>query len=476
MIIPLLGAPNRARHRGQSKRELINFYLVANSADDEYPYIAYPTPGAELFADITGTEVRGSYEWRGRGYVVVDDIFYRVNSDGSFEQKGTLLTVSGRVEFASIEGIVGEIVLVDGQNGYSYLVGTDNFAIISDIDFPNGAQYVTAFDERFIVGVPFTSNWQISDTADGRTWQAINTASKRSHDDMLIAPVYNNLYLWLFGEESAEAWVDTGNADFPFERQPGLAISFGLITPHGVVVAGNQLYWVGRTAGGSPLIYQSNGFQPLVISTEAINYFLATNDISDCFCYNLTMEGHEWVVFNFPIAETTYVWDLTVQQWFQLSSYDTATKTYKAHFSTCHMLLNGIHIVGDNVSGKLYKLNFNVKTDKGLPIRRRITSDHMDFDGRFVRCSDLHIRAEMGVGLNSGQGVNPKMMLEVSKDFGNTWSNPLERYFGAIGNYNGRLHWGLLGCSRVFTYRATITDPVDVVVYGARATFSVQET
>lgn len=473
MIIPLLGAPNKARHRGQSRRELVNYYLVSNSADDEFPFIAYPTPGASLFADITGSVVRGCYEWRGTGYAVIDDIFYQINSSGTYLARGALQTTTGRVEFASIEATGGEIVMVDGLNGYSYLIGTSDFALITDVDFPSGSQYITSFDERFVVGVHDTSNWQISSVADGRTWAAIDTASKRSRDDKLIAPVYNNLYIWLFGEESAEAWVDTGNADFPFERQPGLALSFGLVTPHGVVVAGNQLYWIGRTAFGSPLIYQSNGFQPMVISTEAINFMMATNDISDAFVYNLIMEGHEWVVFNFPTAGISYVWDLTVQQWFQLSSYDSITSSYRSHFATCHMLLNGQHIVGDNVSGKLYKLDFDVYTEKSLPIQRKIVSDHMDFDTRFVRCSDLEIRAEMGVGLVSGQGSDPKVTLEVSKDFGNTWSVPLTRSLGAIGNFDNRLHWSLIGMSRKFTFRVTAMDPVPIVIYGARANFNV---
>ena len=474
MIVPLLAPPHKFRHRTQSSGELINYYLVNNPGDDEFQFIAYPTPGAELFASISGAQVRGMYEWRGTGYVVVDNTFYSVTSAGTTTSRGTLLTSSGPVEFASIEGAgAGEICLVDGSYGYSYLIGTTNFARITDADFPNGTDYITAFDERFIVAQVNSSNWQISATADGRTWAAADVASKRSRDDKIVAPIYNNLYIWLFGEESAETWVDTGAADFPFERQPGLALAFGLIGPHAAVTAGNQIYWVGRNAQGSPLIYTTNGFQPVVISTDSINYRMAISTVTDVRTYNLTMEGHEWVIFTFPTADFTFGYDLTTQQWFELQSYNAATQAQGRHFATSHMLLGNQHIVGGDNNGNLYKLSFDVYEDAGEVIRRRITSDHLDFDMRMVRCTDFNVKAEPGVGLTSGQGVDPQIWLEVSKDFGNTWSTPLMRTLGALGTYGTRLYWGLLGTSRKFTFRLTATDPVPVVIYGARANFNV---
>lgn len=476
MLIPLIGPPYGMRHRTQSSRELKNFYLVQNPSDEEYPYVAYPTPGATAFCEISGLLCRGMYEWRGTGYVVIDDKFYAVTSAGVATLKGTLSTSNSRVSFASIEGADGgEICLVDGVVGYSYLIATSDFAVISDPDFPNGCETITSFDERFIVGVPNTSNWQISNVATGRVWDALDTASKRSKDDMLMAPVYNNLYIWLFGEESAEAWINTGNSDFTFERQPGLALSFGLVAKHSYTTAGNQLFWVGRTAGGSPLVYASNGFQPSVVSTEDINYLMANNTVSDCEAYTLTMEGHEWVVFNFPTAGFTYVYDLTTSGWFELQSYKPATQEYGVYFANCHMLLGGRHIVGDRYSGNLYELDFDTYTEKGNHIRRRLTSDHMDFDQRIVRCSGLQLKVEAGVGLQEGVGSDPQLWLEVSKDHGYTWTQPIWRSAGAVGAYSNRMLWSLIGTSRKFTFRFTATDPVPWVIYGARVDVKVSK-
>jgi hypothetical protein len=470
MLIPLLAPPNEARHRSHSARKLINYYLVQNRSDEEYPYIAYPSPGATLFASITGNSVRGAIEWRGMGYVVIDASFYSVSPAGSVIYLGALNTSTGRVKMATIEGNNGgQMVITDGLNGYLFLFNTNTFTQITDEDFPNGAEVCTSHDERFIVPVPNTSNWQISNTADGSTWQALQVASKRSKDDLLMAPYYHNLYIWLFGEESIETWINTGNEDFTFERQQGLALSYGLSAKFSIAEAGNQLFWLGRNASGSPMVFQSNGFQPTVVSTDDLNYLFSIADtVTDVFSYALTIEGHEWVVFTSPSEDWTYVYDLTTQLWFKWESYNSDTLSYGRHFSNCHMLLGNKHIVGDSTSGNLYQLDFSTYTEKGNRIRRIIESDHMDFDRRMVRVSNLEIKCETGVGLTTGQGSDPQMQLELSKDYGNTWGVPRFRSPGKLGKYKDRLHWPSCGSARQLTIRLETTDPCKWVIHGGR--------
>lgn len=471
MLVPLIGPPNEARYRSHSARRLINYFLVRNVSDDEYPYIAYPTPGASLFASISGNTVRGMREWRGTGYVVVDSNFYSVTTTGVVTQLGTLSTSTGRVSIATIEGNNGgQMLIVDGNYGYLFLISSQTFMAITDADFPSGAEACTAHDERFIVPVPNSSNWQISNTADGSTWEALQVASKRSKDDLLVAPYYHNLYIWLFGEESIETWVNTGNEDFTFERQAGLALSYGLSAKHAISVAGNQLFWFGRSESSNPMFFQSNGFQPTVVSTEDLNYlFSQADNVSDVFSYSLTIEGHEWVVLTSPSQDWTYVYDLTTQLWFKWESYNSSTLAYGRHFSNCHMLLGNKHIVGDSVSGNLYQLTFDTPlTDRGTHIRRIVQSDNMDFDRRKNRVHNLEVKCEAGVGLTSGQGSDPQMWLELSKDSANTWGTPRWRTPGKLGKYKNRMFWSSCGSARQLTMRLTTTDPAKWVIHGAR--------
>ena len=75
---------------------------------------------------------------------------------------------------------------------------------------------------------------------------------------------------------------------------------------------------------------------------------------------------------------------------------------------------------------------------------------------------------ENGVGLQSGQGSDPQVMLQHSDDGGHTWSSERWTNIGRIGSYKSRSSWRFLGRARERVYRVRITDPIKVVLIGAR--------
>ena len=72
----------------------------------------------------------------------------------------------------------------------------------------------------------------------------------------------------------------------------------------------------------------------------------------------------------------------------------------------------------------------------------------------------FQVYCESGVGLNSGQGADPQIMLTYSDDGGRTYSNELWRSLGAIGQYRTRVIWRSLGQFRQRQMRMVMTDPV----------------
>jgi len=71
---------------------------------------------------------------------------------------------------------------------------------------------------------------------------------------------------------------------------------------------------------------------------------------------------------------------------------------------------------------------------------------------------------ETGVGLTTGQGSDPKIMLEKSDDGGETWQSMPDREFGKRGERLSRAVWHNLGSSRQRVYRAAVSDPVPVTI------------
>ena len=76
----------------------------------------------------------------------------------------------------------------------------------------------------------------------------------------------------------------------------------------------------------------------------------------------------------------------------------------------------------------------------------------------------LEMVLETGVGLTTGQGSSPEIMLEYSDDGGQTYVSMPNRSLGAIGKYESRVVWHNLGASRQRVYRASVSDPIKVTL------------
>ena len=83
----------------------------------------------------------------------------------------------------------------------------------------------------------------------------------------------------------------------------------------------------------------------------------------------------------------------------------------------------------------------------------------------------LQIDCETGVGINTGQGSDPQMMMRFSDDGGHTWSNERWSSVGKVGEYYRRTFYRRLGMTmklRDRVYEISGTDPVKVAIMGAQ--------
>lgn len=88
-------------------------------------------------------------------------------------------------------------------------------------------------------------------------------------------------------------------------------------------------------------------------------------------------------------------------------------------------------------------------------------------EGRRVYISKLQLDMQTGVGLSSGQGSDPQVMLRVSRDGGYTWGPILSRSMGLIGHYAARVIWWRLGIARNFAFEWSGSDPTQLAILDA---------
>jgi Neuraminidase (sialidase) len=112
------------------------------------------------------------------------------------------------------------------------------------------------------------------------------------------------------------------------------------------------------------------------------------------------------------------------------------------------------------LTGTAYTLG-RTNQDYGTPLIRQATSNTLQNDGKRFVLSRLEMQGRAG---RSDLGRPAQVMLEMSKDFGETWSDPKVRSLGDVGEYSQRLVWRKLGQYKQATARISWADMAEVPV------------
>ena len=177
-----------------------------------------------------------------------------------------------------------------------------------------------------------------------------------------------------------------------------------------------------------------------------------------------TIEGHAFYVLN--LQAKTLVYDLTSGQW---DEWQTDGGRFAGNVG---FFAYGAYIVSDYRDEKVYELTADALTDNGSVIVKEVTTRHAFSNLDRMGVDEIVLDAEMGVGLSTGQGSDPKVMMQVSKDGGHTFGNEMWRSLGKRGQYGARAQWLRLGRARDWVFRWRITDAVKVVIMNAAARIS----
>jgi hypothetical protein len=124
--------------------------------------------------------------------------------------------------------------------------------------------------------------------------------------------------------------------------------------------------------------------------------------------------------------------------------------------------------VGDYQSGQIHQMSRAFYTDAGTPLRAQRTCKHIWKKPARTRVSQSSLQIEFtpGVGLQTGQGQNPQVMIRWSNSGGFDWSNEHWVSIGAAGATKNRAKINRLGRARDRVYQIAFTDPTPRDVIG----------
>lgn len=464
---PIVGSAYESLSKSWEYQRTVNLMMEASQSGQALkPICLFGTPGHRLLATLTGPGgVRCTYECStGDSIVVVGANVYRVSTAWVGNLIGTLSTSAGIV---SIADNGQEAMIVDGSLiAFSLDLTSNTMSQITDPDFL-GADQVRFLDTYFVFFKAGTETFYITDS-NSTDVDALDFASAEgSPDDMVALEVYNR-ELWLFGKNTTEVWYNISDRDFPFARLNGAFVEVGCEAQNSVVPMDNSLFWLGRDRNGGRQVFRSEGYRGVRISTHALEREMRGYSlVSDAVAYAYQINGHSLYVINFPAADRTWMYDISVGRWFELAWHDSNSEQRRDR-GQCHMHFGGEHVIGDWETGKLYALDFDYYTHNGDSIRRIRQGPELVQDGRrWMFLKWFEVEFETGVGLTTGQGSTPQCVIDWSDDGAHTFKPATTVNMGAIGQYRARARCRMGGRSRGRVFRVTISDPVKVVIISA---------
>ena len=476
MQTPILGSAYVARSVNAADNRMVNMFPEVVPEGGKMPAFLQRAPGLNFLQTVGDGPIRGLWANQTSGsnfYVVSGNTLYLLAGLTAAPQVLGYVTGAGPVSIAD-NGT--QLFIACNPDSYIYNQSTGVFGQITDPDFP-GAVTVSYLDGYFVFNEPNSQKIWVTQLLDGTSIDPLDFASAEGSPDGVVAILTDHRELWVFGTDTIEVWYNAGLTDFPLVRIQGAFNELGCAAPYSVAKMDNQIYWLGQDARGQGMVYRAAGYIGQRISTHAIEWQMQEyGNLSEATAYTYQQDGHSFYVLNFPSADTSWVFDVATGAWHERAALENGE--YARHRADNMCNFEGNIVVGDYQNGNIYTFDLTVFADNDEPQRwlrswRALPTGQNNL--KRTAQHSLQLDCETGVGLNSGQGSDPQVMLRWSDDGGHTWSNEHWKSMGAIGQYGKRTIWRRLGMTmkiRDRVYEVSGTDPVRIYIMGAELSIS----
>lgn len=485
-------------------------FAASPTAKVRYNYIGIP--GLHLVAPATNpSPCRGMITTgNGRVFGVWGTQFVELTVDGTVRvirnAQAPLRTYSGIVRFRE-NGYT--VVMVDGQDGYTFDLTSNVFAEITDQYFPGvdgndrtkGPSHVSMVDTYFLVNSRHTNSFfwsapgyvpyafSIMQPGVTNLWNGLQYGQKIADTGNILAMVETGHLLWLASLNSIEVQYNAAG-DSPeaargqlFQRITNTMIPYGVAAPDTLVAMGSSIYWLGHDSKGTVGIFTCGpDYKTMRISERGFETRIESYaSYTDAYAFTYAHDGHQYVQFVFPqgtsvdggnVNGATWCYDITTATCTRRTKWVAAEgQPYKYQGEFATEAFSRL-LMGDAASNAVYAFD-TAQLYNDLPdgsgkqmIQSRFSGPISYINGKNVIYHRCQLNHQPGFAPQFGQGSDPKIALQVSNDAGVTFGDSVFKSMGALGQYGYRTKWDKLGISRNRVHLWTITDPVRRVING----------
>lgn len=503
-IVDLVGQSFELKQRNLSSQRTINWYVEKFGDEDsgtKSKQALIMTPGAVRVCDL-GTNpadrCRGLYYsstgpapyYESRLYGVFGDTVYRFNTDITIGYPiGNVSNSSDAVSMTD-NGEGGQFVIVDGVKMYKYAMNNaDGVGALSEVTLPwklrttppNSVRirptFVCFLGQRLIVNDRYANQFFFFNLAstDYDFTTNLNFYSAEQSADAITAMRVVNGALFIWGSRSYEIWRTTDNFNNPFTYVGGSSSAIGIKAPQSVASIDNKVFWLGASDVGADTVYMAESNSVTRVSTSGIEdqiLSLQNRESAIGWCYS--KNGHTFYILSFITSNRTFVYEAETNMWHERLARDTQTQEWKVYQYVYGTFAKDKIFCGTLDSNSLVYLDDDTYTEyNSNPIvRQRITPVYFD-DLKNIQVREVCVDGLVGnTQLLQGQGSDPLLMLEVSRDGGSTYGNTKTKSVGKQGNYRRVVRWNALGTGREIVLKFTFSEPIPYSIYQARLDYA----
>ena len=441
----------------------VNFYPeIIGGRGAKVDVALYPTPGLASYVAASEKPNRGIFHQNGLCFAVIGQTLYQVTeltpTTGTLTNRGTVAT-NTEPAYMTTNGDGGDELAIS-CGGQLYILDLTNLG--GGLTNPTGtADFVVFLNGRFCVLDASASILKISNALDGSGGYSTLQSQRDSATDpwKALAVSKSGKELWLMGEASGDVWFDAGAYPIPFEPRQGLLIEPGIEAPHSLADLHGSMMWLTHDH-----VVRAIGYRPQHVSSEALDHAITQYEknsrIDDAVGQAYQHGGHYFYSLNFPSAGATWVYDESTNWWHERGKYAGTSDTYLAWGPQYHAHAFAHHLTGDFRSGTIYRMADDLYLDTdGDALRRLRIAPALFSEHRRMYLDRLELYVETGLGVVTGQGSDPQVMLRTSKN-SKTWSSERWASAGKIGEFDRRVVWHQLGSGRDLVASFAMSDPV----------------
>jgi hypothetical protein len=449
--VEVVGPSYKDRSPQFSNQRTQNMYLGPGR---DTKWAAYDFYGCKPFLSRSGID-RGLYVFQDQLYQVSSGQLIRIASDGTVTALGAV-TSTNRCLFDD-DGL--NLFITTGADTFVYNGSTVSMVTSSNLESPVSVNYLNGFflydgDE---------GRFQASEVGDGTTINDLSVGVANSNGDGILRGLVHDQLVYWYGSRSIEPWYFSGTGDLPFDRLEQGIIQMGLGATYSLADDKDAMYCL----GADRQFYKISRSVAQPISTPAVREVEGFTTISDAIGWTLTLENQQFYWVTFPSESRSFLYSITLNYWVDLSYGMEGARHLANSYAYCY----GKHFVADYRNGNIYQLDEQTFTDNGQPrLRWRdmapITGAMIGVPGNQVTSGGLQLDMEVGVGLATGQGIEPVLMCSSSGDGGKIFGEEIHVPIGIMGAYRHKPMYDHFITGYSIVHRIGCSDPVYFSLFG----------